>query len=170
VPRYVYRLDNAIALALVVAYRPGEWVYSLRARSEAAAVDLGLSEAQALHLAEAAGRTAATFAAGHFPLAHLRPMSPEDPLLRGPYDLEARAERLDVAPEPGRRRVSVEVGGKVEGVPYRVSIGAIPEQIQALAEQISAAHEHTVAVCPVCGRPGLRVGETCDHAHRTAAR
>lgn len=167
-PRFVYRLDSAIALALAAEYRPGEWIYSLRARSEAVAVELDLTKAQTRQLASAAAEAAVSFCCGRFPLSKVRPPLPEDPVLRGPYDLEARVGGVKVAREPRRRRITLEARGESDGVPYVVTIGAIPEQIQALAEQIEATLRRTTAVCPVCGRPHSDREPACRH-HQPAA-
>ncbi len=162
-PRYVHQLEPVLALALAIDFRPGEWAYSLRARSEAAAVSLGLGENQAIELQRVALAAASAFDDGRFPLGRVRPYSPDDPILRGPYDLEARADDLVVARDPQRRLVRMEAVGRVDGSPYQVTISAIPEQMLALVEQIAEARSQTEAVCVICGQRHRDKEHHCLH-------
>lgn len=163
VPRYVYRLEPVLAVALAIDLRPGEWAYSLRARSEAAAVSLGLSETQVIELQGTALAAASAFDDGRFPLGRVRPYAPDDPVLRGPYDLEARADNVVVARDPERRLVRMEVVGGVDGSPYQVAISAIPEQMLALAEQIAEARSRIEQVCAICGQRHRNKEHDCLH-------
>ncbi len=151
-PRHVYRLEPVLALALAIDFRPGEWAYFLRARSETGAVSLGLSERQVVALQGAALASASAFEHDRFPLGSVRPHSPEDPVLRGPFDLEARADEVVVARDHQRRLVRMEAMGVLDGSPFQATISAIPEQMLALAEQIAEARSQTESVCAVCGR------------------
>lgn len=152
-PRYVYRLQPALALAFSVAYHPGEWSFSLRARSEAASVELRLERPQAEQLRRDLLAVADTFGSDRFPLSHARPLPPDDHILRFPTDLEAPVRHLEAGRHPQRRLMFVKAEGWTEGMPYQVEIWSTPEQMVALAEQIAGACAQAQSRCPVCGQP-----------------
>ncbi|NPV07615.1 MAG: DUF3090 family protein [Anaerolineae bacterium] len=152
-PRYVYRLQPALALAFSVAYHPGEWSLFLRARSEAASVELKLEQPQAELLRRDLLAVAESFGGDRFPLSHARPLPPDDHILRFPTDLEAPVRHLKAGRHPHRRLMFVQAEGQIEGMPYEVEIWSTPEQMLALAEQIGSACAQAQSRCPVCGQP-----------------
>ncbi len=156
-PKYTYRLKPALAIAFGVAYQPGEWVFFLRARAEAAAVELQLKQAQAEQLQHDLLAVAESFSGERFPLNHVQPVSPDDPALRLPTDLEAPVANLQVGRHPCRRLMFIQAEGQVDGMPYEVEIWATPEQMLAAAGQIDDACIRADSHCPICGEP---LGET----------
>jgi hypothetical protein len=151
-PLYVYRLQPALAVAFAARYLPGEWVLSLRARSEAMSAEMRLTPEQAESLWRALAGAREWFAGGRFPLCRATPCPPDHPLLRLPYDLEAEAQETSVVRREGRRALGIEVRGRVDGFPFLVEIWGTPEQLLALGEQMESVCRQVGSLCPVCGR------------------
>ena len=101
-PRYI-PAQPALAVAFGITYHPGEWLVSLRARSEAASVELRLQDAQAEQLRRDLLAVAESFSGSRFALGRAKPLAPDDPILRLPTDLEATVVHLEAGRDPCRR-------------------------------------------------------------------
>ena len=150
-PRYVYRLQPALAVAFGAEYGPGEWILRLRACSEAFSVALHLTRQQALSLGKAMLDAGRSFADNRFPPGTVAPCRPDSPLLSQPLDLESGAEHLRVLRHRQKRLLAIEASGHVDSAPFMAEIWATPEQLIALAGQIEDTCAQTGHHCPVCG-------------------
>lgn len=149
-PLFLYRVHPALAVAFGAVYRPGEWLYSLRARSQATAVDLRLSAGQVESLRRALDEAVRT-TGGRFPADCIAACPYESALLHVPFDLEAGPSQWAVRRAEGRRLLGVEARGYTDGFPFLAEIWGTVEQWQALARQIEAAQQVVASRCPQCG-------------------
>lgn len=152
-PLYHYRVMPVLAVAIGAAYRPGEWQLTLRARSEASAIELRLGEALCAALARQLRQAAGAYRGPLFDLMPTAAFPSDSPHLAAPFDLEATAEAIEVAPHPSRRLVGLRACGATDGQPYVAEVWGTPEQMLALAQQADEALRLAGGTCPVCGSP-----------------
>jgi hypothetical protein len=152
-PLYHYRVLPVLAVAISAAYRPGEWQLALRARSEASAVELRLSEPLCAGLAAQVRHYAPLYAGALFDLTPTAACPSDGPRLLAPLDLEAVAESLEVMPHPARRLLGLRAHGRTNGDAYVAEVWGTPEQMLALAQQAEDALHLAGNTCPACGSP-----------------